>query len=258
MALERKDRAGDTSATTGTGTLTLDGAAPAGLRTFSAAGYTTGATVRYLIANASMSEWEVGEGAWTSSGSTLTRVTVYASTNAGALVNFSAGTKNVTAVMTVADLSAYSGCRAYNNATQSITSGVTTLVTFNSEEWDTDAIHSTSTNTSRFTVPTGKAGKWRFTWHLTYAANATGQRIAWLRKNAAGSGSNTDNVIGSADYRSGAVITSPQGSSVLDMAAGDYVELFTYQDSGSTLNLGAATGGSTNAEVSTMEAQFLG
>lgn len=99
MALEFRDRTADTTTTTGTGTLTLLGAAPTGFRAFSAAGHTSGCTVRYSIVSADRSEWEVGEGVWTSSGNTLTRDTVYASSNANALVNFSAGTKDVTEVM---------------------------------------------------------------------------------------------------------------------------------------------------------------
>ena len=39
--------------------------------------------------------WEVGDGIYTTSGTTLSRANVYASSNAGALVNFGAGTKNV-------------------------------------------------------------------------------------------------------------------------------------------------------------------
>lgn len=94
MPLEFKDRVKDQTNTTGTGTLTIDGVAPTGYRTITAA-HTTGRTVRYTVINGSGSEWEVGEGVWTSAGSTLTRATVYSSSNGGALVNFSAGAKAV-------------------------------------------------------------------------------------------------------------------------------------------------------------------
>lgn len=94
MALERKDRVKDQTTTTGTGTVTIAGLAPAGYRTITSA-HTSGATVRYTILTSDLSEWEVGQGVWTAAGTTLTRVTVYASSNAGALVNFSAGTKIV-------------------------------------------------------------------------------------------------------------------------------------------------------------------
>lgn len=100
MALERKDRVKDQTITTGTGTVTIGGIAPTGYRTITSA-HTTGATVRYcIVLNA---EFEVGEGVWTTSGATLTRVTVYASSNANTLVNFSAGTKVVITTPTAAD-----------------------------------------------------------------------------------------------------------------------------------------------------------
>tara|TARA_R110000868_G_scaffold411755_1_gene708890 strand:- start:1269 stop:2735 length:1467 start_codon:yes stop_codon:yes gene_type:complete len=94
VALEQEDRVKDQTATTGTGTVTIDGVAPTGYRTFAAA-HASGDTVRYTIVNSDLSEWEVGQGVWTAAGTTLTRVTVYASSNAGALVSFSAGTKVV-------------------------------------------------------------------------------------------------------------------------------------------------------------------
>lgn len=104
MAIERKDNIGDTSATTGTGTLTLAAVAQAGARIF-AGNVTSGSTVRYDIRLADGSEWEVGEGVFTDgSPDTLTRVTVYASSNSGSLVNFSAGTKNVSLVFVVQDI----------------------------------------------------------------------------------------------------------------------------------------------------------
>lgn len=50
------------------------------------------------------------------------------------------------------------GVRAYNNAALSPTVNVWTALTFNSERYDTDAMHSTSSNTSRLTVPAAGAG----------------------------------------------------------------------------------------------------
>ena len=109
MALERKDNIGDTSTTTGTGTLNLAATAQTGARIF-AGNVTSGATVRYHIENADQTEWEIGEGVFTDGApDTLTRVTVYASSNAGSLVDFSAGTKNVSLVHTVQDMTPATG-----------------------------------------------------------------------------------------------------------------------------------------------------
>lgn len=102
MTIERKDRIKDTTSSTGTGTITVDGASITGYRPLST--HTSGATVRYLIISPTQSEWEVGEGVWTAAGSTLSRVTVFASSSAGSKVNFSAGVKYVSTLPTAQDL----------------------------------------------------------------------------------------------------------------------------------------------------------
>jgi hypothetical protein len=92
MAFVLADRVKETTTTTGTGTVTLAGAST-GFQSFSAIGDAN--TTYYTIAGQSGSEWEVGIGTYTSSGTTLARTTVISSSNAGSLVNFSAGTKDV-------------------------------------------------------------------------------------------------------------------------------------------------------------------
>jgi hypothetical protein len=92
MALVLADRVKETTTTTGTGTVTLAGAAT-GFQSFAVVGNAN--TTYYTIAGQTGSEWEVGIGTYTLSGTTLSRTTVLASSNAGSLVNFSAGTKDV-------------------------------------------------------------------------------------------------------------------------------------------------------------------
>ena len=92
MPLVIKDRVKETSTTTGTGTFTLAGAAT-GFQSFAAIG--DGNTTFYTIALVGGSEWEVGIGTYTSSGTTLSRDTILSSSNSGNAVNFSAGTKDV-------------------------------------------------------------------------------------------------------------------------------------------------------------------
>ena len=92
MPLVIKDRVKETSTTTGTGTFTLAGAVT-GFQSFSAIG--NGNTTFYTIALQGGSEWEVGIGTYTSSGTTLSRDTILSSSNSGNAVNFSAGTKDV-------------------------------------------------------------------------------------------------------------------------------------------------------------------
>ena len=92
MALVVKDRVRETTTTTGTGTITLGGAAT-GFQSFSVIGNAN--TTFYTIQLANTNEWEVGIGTYTSSGTTLSRDTILESSNSGSAVNFSAGTKDV-------------------------------------------------------------------------------------------------------------------------------------------------------------------
>jgi len=92
MALVVKDRVRETTTTTGTGTITLGGAAT-GFQSFSVIGDAN--TTFYTIQLANTNEWEVGVGTYTLSGTTLSRDTILESSNGGSAVNFSAGTKDV-------------------------------------------------------------------------------------------------------------------------------------------------------------------
>ena len=92
MALVVFDRVKETTTVTGTGTATLLGAA-LGFQSFAVIG--NGNTTYYCIADQGGANWEVGLGTYTLSGTTLARTTVLSSSNAGALVSFPAGTKDV-------------------------------------------------------------------------------------------------------------------------------------------------------------------
>lgn len=92
MALVLADRVKETTTTTGTGAVTLLGASP-GFQSFSVVGNAN--TTYYCISEQAGSAWEVGIGTYTSAGTVLSRDTVLSSSNAGALVTFGAGTKDV-------------------------------------------------------------------------------------------------------------------------------------------------------------------
>jgi hypothetical protein len=92
MALVLADRVKETTTTTGTGTVTLLGAST-GFQSFAVVGNAN--TTYYAIVGQTGSEWEVGVGTYTSSGTTLARTSILASSNSGSAVNFSAGTKDV-------------------------------------------------------------------------------------------------------------------------------------------------------------------
>lgn len=93
MAFVVKDRVKETCTSPGTGTVTLLGAST-GYVSFSVIGNSN--STYYCIADQSGSNWEVGIGTYTASGTTLSRDTVL-SNSAGttALINFSSGTQDV-------------------------------------------------------------------------------------------------------------------------------------------------------------------
>jgi hypothetical protein len=93
MALVLADRVKETTTSTGTTAITLAGAAT-GYQTFSSA-IGNANTTYYTIADQGGANWEVGIGTYTSAGNTLSRDTVLASSNAGSLVTFTSGTKDV-------------------------------------------------------------------------------------------------------------------------------------------------------------------
>ncbi len=90
MPIVVADRVRETTTTTGTGTITLAGAV-SGYQSFAAIG--NGDETYYTINLGA--QWEVGIGTYLGAGPTLSRDTVLSSSNAGALVDFAAGTKDV-------------------------------------------------------------------------------------------------------------------------------------------------------------------
>lgn len=125
-------------------------------------------------------------------------------------------------------------CRVYNSANISLTTATTTALTFNSERYDVGGCHSTSSNTSRLTVPTGEAGVYTIGGAVEFASNTTGERILAIRLNGT-----TDLARQRVDSAGGQVALTVFTDYAL--VAADYVELTAYQSSGGALNV-LATG----------------
>jgi len=91
MALAIKDRVKETTTTTGTGTYTLGGAVT-GFETFTA-NLSNSDTTYYACTD--NTNFEVGIGTFTSSGTTLARTTILSSSNSNSAVNWSSGTRTI-------------------------------------------------------------------------------------------------------------------------------------------------------------------
>jgi hypothetical protein len=126
--------------------------------------------------------------------------------------------------------------RVTNSGDIGLTTGTVTLMTFDTETFDTDAYHSTGSNTGRLTAPsTGKyliSANVRFMIEATPAANTRSLRI---RLNSAGSGAG-GTLIGQSDVNNSTTNdeTCLTLSIIVSLTAADYVELFATQNSGET------------------------
>ena len=93
MAFVIADRVRETTTTTGTGTISLLGAVT-NFETFTA-NLSNSDTTYYAIVDNTNGDFEVGLGTFTSSGTTLARTTIIASSNSNSAVDFGSGTKDV-------------------------------------------------------------------------------------------------------------------------------------------------------------------
>lgn len=152
-----------------------------------------------------------------------------------------------------ASASGFVGCQLTNSTYITCSNNTSTTITFDTEKFDTDGFHSTTTNTGRITIPSGKDGKYLFTAKIVFQGNNTGIRYASLKKN------------GSTQYRMVTIQTVTSGnpdvcaftiSQVFDLVATDYMELVCLQTSGGNLDVLGLTNGAQEEVYFT--AQFLG
>lgn len=145
------------------------------------------------------------------------------------------------------------GVACYKSSTQSVPSATSTLITFDTENFDTNSFHSTSTNTSRITIPTGYAGKYLFTAKLSVSALQAGGSYRSLAFKKNGNFiAYAQNWSSSAGFPASNVDYETSLTQILDLAANDYIEMSYYQDSG--VNATVASGISTT----TFQAVYLG
>lgn len=131
--------------------------------------------------------------------------------------------------------SSFAGAKAYSSSVQSFTAGQFAAFTFASEEYDSDSYHDTSSNTSRMTIPVGKAGKYLLqggTFWNSYTGS-TASYIGFRKNGTTAIRGYCTTGIAAAHYAS--------AQAIADLAEGDYVEFMASNGSGASANLGHAS-----------------
>jgi hypothetical protein len=112
---------------------------------------------------------------------------------------------------------------------QSIPNTATTKVQLNSKVIDTASAFDNSTN-YRFTVPTGQDGTYNVSWQIGADDFTAVRFISFLYKNGS-TFSESEN------FNSSNSFMHTGASLIIDLNAGDYLELYVYHNAGSTKNI---------------------
>lgn len=128
-------------------------------------------------------------------------------------------------------------CWALHSTTQSLANNSWDPLSLDTDGVDVGAMHSTVTNTSRITIPTGQGGYYAIVAQVGFALNSTGIRGVGIRLN--GSSILHSQILPA--YNTGAELHTIQASFHHTAAAGDYYEVVAFQTSGGALNVGSAT-----------------
>ena len=116
-------------------------------------------------------------------------------------------------------------CSVYNSTVFTPATGTYTTITYDGEAWDSDSMHSTSSNTSRITVP--KTGYYKIENLGVWQSNATGNRGCRFLNN----GSNMFTQF----FKAQSGDLNYYYTYTAKLTANDYVEVQMYQDSGTTI-----------------------
>jgi len=116
---------------------------------------------------------------------------------------------------------------AHSTSAQTVTNNTYTKVQFGTEVIDTDSAYDTTNY--RFTVPSGKAGKYMFSYNVQGTADAVARlQVLWgsFYKN----GSQVDNDFGNIEqyyYTNNLRTMNISCSIILDLDASDYIEIYS-------------------------------
>lgn len=149
-------------------------------------------------------------------------------------------------VLVTASFPAPSGMAVlHKSANQTLTTGNSAPVTFNvNGTISGDLSHSTSSNTDQ--VVCNRAGFVEAFYEVTYAANATGQRLSWIGKNDTGTSALGRRGTLRFDTNASGMFQA-SASGIWEVDAGDYINLIANQSSGGDLDVVGAGATATNS-----------
>ena len=120
---------------------------------------------------------------------------------------------------------------AYLNTSQSLSTGANTKINMTTEDWDTDGAYDAAN--SKFTIPSGAAGKYRFLMGVRAGNTHTARMIVKLYKNGGTQFIQAENrwSIGS-----GTTFISVNLAADIDCSVGDYFEPYVYMENNAGLH----------------------
>lgn len=134
------------------------------------------------------------------------------------------------------------GCRVYRTTNvPTFDSTWTKIPGFDAEHYDYGGYHSLVTDTERVTIPAGLGGVYLVTANLWFSGNTQNFRLYQVTKNGEAVNSDPvlyDNRAAATTASSGSVIASAAG--LWPLSAGDYLELWGWQNSGGALDIVAS------------------
>jgi len=116
-------------------------------------------------------------------------------------------------------------------AVQSIPNGAYTSISFQTEDYDTPSGHDPVTNNTRYTAPI--TGKYTFSGGVAFVANGSGLRGTRWAKNGTALNASASMFV---TVGAGAASRITAQTIGVDLAAGDFVELQAFQDTGGAIN----------------------
>ncbi len=114
-----------------------------------------------------------------------------------------------------------------SDSNQTIANNTNTKVTFNNEAFDSDNAYASD----KFTVPSGKGGKYYFYSAIEWETDDRGIRVIYLYKN----GSNVKKIFNQDGHDQGSQMASC--GALLNLSAGDYIEVYCYQSTADPENI---------------------